>query len=82
MTAFTTSFALLPLATFITSEGGIIGAELATVVIGGLISSTFLTLIVVPVVYTLLHVSVPGLLHGWGSRLRGTQPAHAAGARE
>ena len=59
MTAFTTSFALIPLAVFASDEGGIIGAELATVVIGGLASSTFLTLIVVPVVYTLVHSSLP-----------------------
>ena len=61
MTALTTSFALLPLAAFSGSEGGIISAELATVVIGGLISSTGLTLIVVPVVYYLFNVSIPGL---------------------
>jgi HAE1 family hydrophobic/amphiphilic exporter-1 len=61
MTAFTTSIALLPLAAFAGSEGGIIGAEMATVVIGGLMSSTFLTLLVVPVVYTVMHVSVPGV---------------------
>ena len=59
MTAFTTTFALLPLATSPSGDGGIIGAELATVVIGGLASSTVLTLIVVPVIYTLLHVNVP-----------------------
>ncbi len=59
MTAFTTIFALLPLAMSSANEGGLIGAELATVVIGGLVSSTFLTLIVVPVVYTLAHESVP-----------------------
>ncbi|MBI4200974.1 MAG: efflux RND transporter permease subunit [Chloroflexi bacterium] len=55
MTAFTTSFALLPLA--VTTTGGmtIIGAELATVVIGGLTTSTLLTLVVIPVVYTLLR---------------------------
>ena len=63
MTALTTSFALLPLAAFSGSEGGIISAELATVVIGGLISSTGLTLIVVPVVYYLFNVSIPDLLH-------------------
>ena len=63
MTALTTSFALLPLAAFSGSEGGIISAELATVVIGGLISSTGLTLIVVPVVYYLFNVSIPGLFH-------------------
>ena len=42
MTAFTTTFALLPLAVSSEDDSGIIGAELATVVIGGLISSTFL----------------------------------------
>jgi multidrug efflux pump subunit AcrB len=54
MTAFTTSFALVPMAVFVT-EGTIIGAELATVVIGGLATSTFLTLLVIPVVYSLLR---------------------------
>jgi HAE1 family hydrophobic/amphiphilic exporter-1 len=36
------------------SEGSIIAAELGTVVIGGLLSSTLLTLLVVPVVYSLV----------------------------
>ncbi|MEE9203111.1 MAG: efflux RND transporter permease subunit, partial [Dehalococcoidia bacterium] len=54
MTAFTTSFALIPLAVIV-SEGGIISAELATVVIGGLMTSTFLTLVVIPVVYSLFR---------------------------
>ena len=70
MTAFTTSFALLPLAAFTGDQGGILGAELATVVIGGLMTSTFLTLVVVPVVYTLMHVSIPGLFRSIGSKLR------------
>jgi HAE1 family hydrophobic/amphiphilic exporter-1 len=61
MTALTTSFALLPLAAFAGESGGIIGAELATVVIGGLMSSTALTLIVVPIVYTVLNESIPSL---------------------
>ena len=61
MTAITTSFALVPLAAFSEDSGGILGAELATVVIGGLVSSTFLTLLVVPVVYTLANQSIPGL---------------------
>ena len=65
MTAFTTILALLPLA-FSTSSG-FVGAELATVVIGGLVSSTFLTLIAVPVTYMLLHESIPNL---WG-RMKG-----------
>ena len=70
MTAFTTSFALLPLAFFVGDQGGIIGAELATVVIGGLMTSTFLTLIVVPVVYTVVHITLPEFLHWTGSKVR------------
>ena len=61
MTAFTTTFALLPLAVTGEDSVGIIGAELATVVIGGLISSTFLTLIVVPIIYILMHSTIPEL---------------------
>ena len=48
-----TILALLPLAAG-PSEGSIIAAELGTVVIGGLLSSTLLTLLVVPVVYSLI----------------------------
>ena len=59
MTALTTSFALLPLAVATSGEGGIISAELATVVIGGLMSSTALTLVVVPVVYSIFNESIP-----------------------
>ncbi len=62
MTAITTSIALLPLAAFVEDAGGILSAELATVVIGGLASSTVLTLVVVPVVYTLANESIPSLL--------------------
>lgn len=53
MTAIAAILALMPLALGFT-EGAIIAAELATVVIGGLLTSTFLTLVVVPVVYSLL----------------------------
>ena len=38
-------------------------------VIGGLASSTFLTLIIVPVVYTLVHSSLPRLFRVVGSNL-------------
>ena len=62
MTAFTTTLALMPLAFSSADDGGIIGAELATVVIGGLVSSTFLTLVSVPVLYQALHHSFPNLL--------------------
>lgn len=54
MTAIATILALIPLAAGF-NEGSIIAAELGTVVIGGLFSSTFLTLIVVPVVYSLVE---------------------------
>jgi multidrug efflux pump subunit AcrB len=53
MTAIATIMALLPLAIGL-SKGAIIASELGTVVIGGLFSSTLLTLIVVPVAYILL----------------------------
>lgn len=53
MTAIATMLALVPLAAGF-NQGSIIAAELGTVVIGGLFSSTFLTLLVVPVVYSLV----------------------------
>ncbi len=53
MTALATIFALIPQAIGLT-EGALIASELATTVIGGLFTSTVLTLIVVPVVYSLL----------------------------
>ena len=73
MTAFTTTFALLPLALSGDAGGGIIGAELATVVIGGLISSTLLTLIVVPIAYTIMHSTIPGIPSAVKSFLRRTR---------
>ncbi len=59
MTAFTTILALIPLS--LSESAGLVGAELATVVIGGLLSSTFLTLVAVPVVYMLFEESIPNL---------------------
>jgi multidrug efflux pump subunit AcrB len=53
MTAIAAMLALVPLALGLT-EGALIAAELATVVIGGLFTSTLLTLLVVPVMYSLL----------------------------
>ncbi len=53
MTALTTMIAMVPLALGV-GEGGIIAAELAVVVIGGLFSSTLLTIIVIPVIYSLV----------------------------
>ena len=55
MTALATIFALIPMAVGITGSGGFISQPLAIVVIGGLISSTLLTLIVLPVLYNLVE---------------------------
>ncbi|SDU88072.1 hydrophobic/amphiphilic exporter-1, HAE1 family [Microlunatus sagamiharensis] len=55
MTAAATVFALLPMGLGITGQGGgFIGKPLAVVVIGGLVSSTLLTLLLVPVLYGLV----------------------------
>lgn len=54
MTAIATICALVPLAAGV-GGGSVISAGLAVVVIGGLASSTLLTLVVVPVMYELLH---------------------------
>jgi len=53
MTAFATMLALVPLAVSGNSGGAFISAPLAIVVIGGLFTSTFLTLVLVPVLYSL-----------------------------
>ncbi len=58
ITALTTMLAMLPLALGL-GAGTLIAAELAVVVIGGLFSSTLLTLLVVPVVYSIAE----GLRH-------------------
>ena len=53
MTAIATILALVPLA-FSGGGGAIIASDLAVVVIGGLLTSTFLTLVVIPVVFKLI----------------------------
>ncbi|MFV0320693.1 MAG: efflux RND transporter permease subunit [Microbacterium sp.] len=55
MTALATIFALTPMALGITGHGGFISQPLAIVVIGGLISSTVLTLVVLPTLYNLVE---------------------------
>jgi HAE1 family hydrophobic/amphiphilic exporter-1 len=55
MTALATIFALLPMAVGLTGHGGFISQPLAIIVIGGLVSSTLLTLIVLPVLYNLVE---------------------------
>jgi hydrophobe/amphiphile efflux-1 (HAE1) family protein len=57
MTTFAMVFGMLPLATG-WGPGGEFRAPMARAVIGGIISSTLLTLVVVPVVYTLIDDAV------------------------
>jgi len=74
MTAIATILALMPVAIGF-SHGSIIAEELATVVIGGLFTSTFLTLMVIPVLYSL----VDGGKVGFGKRfMRGGSDQEAA----
>lgn len=65
MTALTAIFGMVPLALG-AGEGGEMNAPLAVAVIGGLTVATFLTLVVVPVMYTLLEDLgerlVPGII--------------------
>lgn len=55
MTAGATIMALVPLALGLSDEGALIGKGLGIVVIGGLITSTVLTLIIVPIIYELIE---------------------------
>jgi len=59
MTATTTIIGLIPLALGL-GEGGEAQAPMARAVIGGLLSSTLITLVFVPVVYSIFERSKPG----------------------
>ncbi|GAA4456187.1 efflux RND transporter permease subunit [Phytohabitans houttuyneae] len=76
MTAIATIFALLPMALGLTGEGGFISQPLAIVVVGGLISSTLLTLVLVPTLYTMVESFKERFRRGGG----GPEPAFAAPA--
>jgi cobalt-zinc-cadmium resistance protein CzcA len=69
MTATVASVGFLPMA-LSTSQGSEVQRPLATVVIGGLITSTVLTLVVLPVLYELIEERLPALKARFGvSRL-------------
>ncbi|RPI09809.1 MAG: efflux RND transporter permease subunit, partial [Acidobacteriales bacterium] len=72
MTTLAMIFGMLPLA-FELGAGAEFRAPMARAVIGGLITSTLLTLIVVPVVYTYLDDLGARLARWWGRKT----PAHA-----
>jgi HAE1 family hydrophobic/amphiphilic exporter-1 len=76
MTTAAMIFGMLPVALAL-SEGGEIRAPMAVCVIGGLLTSTVLTLVVVPVVYTLMDaLGHSRFVRFLGRRLMGTE-AHA-----
>jgi HAE1 family hydrophobic/amphiphilic exporter-1 len=81
MTALTTMIGLVPLALGL-SEGALLSASLATVVIGGLLTSTLLTLIVIPVVYTLLMGARDRVRRGGREDADGRAAAERTGREE
>lgn len=74
MTAVATICALTPMALGVTGSGGFISQPLAIVVIGGLISSTLLTLVLVPTLYVVVSRE-----RGGSSRHASGRPAEGAG---
>ncbi|HZV50594.1 MAG TPA: efflux RND transporter permease subunit [Candidatus Dormibacteraeota bacterium] len=77
MTALATIVALVPVASGLSTAGGggLISQPLALVVEGGLISSTFLTLVVIPVVYSVLRRRSGGTRPGAGRLPAGPGPS-------
>ncbi|MEV0724084.1 efflux RND transporter permease subunit [Micromonospora purpureochromogenes] len=78
MTAVATIFALLPMALGLTGEGGFISQPLAVVVIGGLLSSTLLTLVLVPTLYTMVERTKESLRARRARRSGGPAPVEPA----
>jgi len=78
MTALATIFALLPLGIGITGHGGFISQPLAIIVIGGLVSSTLLTLIVLPTLYYVVEGARERKMDRLRARQHDHQPQHAA----
>jgi HAE1 family hydrophobic/amphiphilic exporter-1 len=68
MTSIATMLGLVPMAIGV-GEGGELQAPLARVVIGGLLTSTVITLVLVPAIYTLFE-------EGWSGIFRRTAKSH------
>ncbi|WP_427918813.1 efflux RND transporter permease subunit [Streptomyces sp. cg40] len=79
MTALATIFALLPMALGITDSGGFISTPLAVVVIGGLFSSTLLTLVLIPTLYTMVETRRERRAQRRSRRAGGTKVPAATG---
>ncbi|MFH8587821.1 efflux RND transporter permease subunit [Streptomyces celluloflavus] len=82
MTALATIMALLPMALSITGDGGFISQPLAVVVIGGLITSTLLTLLLVPTLYAVIELRKERRAKKKAAKGLGAQPAEADRAPE
>src|SRR3989440_3787627 len=74
MTAIATILALLPMASGFSQSSGFISAPLAVTVIGGLTSSTILTLLLVPTLYVMIAGKNGGPGKGVDERVNGSQP--------
>jgi len=81
MTTMCTLFGFLPLA-IATGEGAEVRSPMAITVIGGLLMSTLLTLVVIPVVYDLLDRRADEYYRERGTRARRDGAAVAAGIRD
>jgi hypothetical protein len=91
MTAMVASLGFLPMA-LATGAGAEVQRPLATVVVGGLMTSTLLTLVVLPALYLLVETGEVDVLFGlwigkFKSRLRGfinwlTEPVPDAKSKE
>jgi HAE1 family hydrophobic/amphiphilic exporter-1 len=78
MTTLAMIFGMLPLA-FAIGAGAEMRAPMAHAVIGGLITSTLLSLLVVPVVYTLLDDFKPSAMWAWITRRKPARhPVHVS----
>ncbi|WP_320778528.1 efflux RND transporter permease subunit [Streptomyces sp. CRN 30] len=82
MTALATIFALLPMALGVTGEGGFIAQPLAVVVIGGLVTSTLLTLLLVPTLYAALELRKERRAEKKAAKRDGGVPPQAASSDE
>jgi HAE1 family hydrophobic/amphiphilic exporter-1 len=81
MTTLAMIFGMMPLA-FAIGQGAEMRAPMARAVIGGLITSTLLTLVVVPVVYTYLDGLGAEALRAWFGKHRKSPAAPAEAAAE
>jgi cobalt-zinc-cadmium resistance protein CzcA len=81
LTTLVAAFGFIPMAVS-TSPGSEVQRPLATVVIGGLVTSTFLTLIVLPVLYEWLEERWPRWAESFHHRRKRYRRRRAAGRLE